>query len=511
MSFSFRSRSRLVRLVGLLVGGFAAFNGSLPAAEPKPLNVLFIAIDDLRTEIGAWGAVRAQTPHIDQLATEGVQFEHAYAQYPLCNPSRVSLLTGRYPRTTELYGNRDFFNAWYPDWVSLPKYFKQNGYTTIRSGKIFHGDVVDDAAAWTIGGVPTKFDGTKPAGLIPEKPITPDEEAKRLAEMRASDIARAAGSAYWKAVDDPAELADLADTRSTDRAIAHLRDWKKGDAPFFIGMGLVKPHSPLVAPKRFFDLYDAATLELPVDFAKRPTVPAGFPDASIRAINADLFIERDANPREARDMIRAYLACTSYADWNVGRVLAALDEAGLRDSTIVVLWSDHGYQLGEKGKWSKAGSLWEEGVQVPLIIRDPRAAGNGHASPRIVELLDLYPTLTDLCALPAPAGVEGRSLRPLLETPDAPWNHPAYSVWSERNRGISGVVVRNERWRYAEFFGPGAGAFLTDPINDPHELVNLVADPRHADAVNELRRLAHAHVDGKTEATPEQWPTPGPR
>lgn len=475
------------------------------AADSDPsrqLNVLFISIDDLRTEVGAYGATRAITPNIDRLADQGVKFDRAYAQYPLCNPSRVSALTGRYPRTSELYGNRDWFNAWYPDWVSLPKLFKQQGYTTIRSGKIFHGDLIDDYAAWTIGGVPHDFNSPRPESIVAERPITEQEEQERLARMRESDIQRAASSDRWEAVDDPDELAELDDTRATDRAIERLKEWKPGAPPFFIGLGLTKPHTPLVAPKRFFDLYDAEDIELPPDFAPRPTVPDGFPQASIRAINADLFIERDASESEAREMIRAYLACTSYTDWNVGRVLKALDESGLRESTIVVLWSDHGYQLGEKGKWSKAGSLWEQGVRVPMIIHDPRAKGNGRSSPRVVELLDIYPTLIELCGLPEQAGLEGRSLRPLLDDPKRPWDHPAFSVWSERNRGISGAVARTERWRYAEFFGPGAGAFLTDPANDPHELQNLVHDPRYAEVVAELSALLRAHVAGKVEPTP---------
>jgi arylsulfatase A-like enzyme len=232
-------------------------------------------------------------------------------------------------------------------------------------------------------------------------------------------------------------------------------------------------------------------------------VPEGFPAAAIRVINADLFIERDATPEEARAMIRAYLACTSYVDWNVGRVLEALKAQGLLDSTLIVLWSDHGYQLGEKGKWSKAGSLWEQGVRVPLIILDPRATGNGHTSPRIVELLDLYPTLVDLCGLPMPEGLEGRSLRPLLDNPAADWEKPAFSVWSERERGISGAVVRTERWRFAKYFGPGAGIFLTDPLNDPDELKNLAHDPSYSAIEAELSALLDAHVNGRTEPTPD--------
>jgi iduronate 2-sulfatase len=476
--------------------------GTLVARPASPMNILFISIDDLRAEVGAFGSARALTPNIDRFAARSVKFDRAYCQYPLCNPSRASILTGRYPKTLELYGNRDWFNGWYPELVSLPKYFKQQGYTTVRYGKIFHGDTIDDAAAWTMGGVPHNFTGPKPTNLVATTATTEEQEARRIERAIAGDVRQAAGSDRWKAVTDPAELAGLGDTVNADKTIAYLKQWKKGDAPFFIGFGPVKPHSPLIAPKEFFDQYDLAKIELPVDFAPRPTVPAGFPKASIRPINADLFIKRDATPEQAKEMIRAYLACVSYMDWNVGRVLAALEEAGLQDNTIIVFWSDHGYQLGEKGKWSKAGSLWEQGARVPLIIHDPRTKGNGQASPRVVELLDLYPTLVNLAGLPVPAGLEGRNLAPLLDRPAAEWDHPAYTVWSERNRGLTGVVVRTERWRYAEFFGPGAGAFLTDPVNDPHELNNLVHDPRHAAVVAELSALARAHVAGKTEPTP---------
>lgn len=478
------------------------FATALQAGPAGRMNVLFISIDDLRTEVGAFGSTRAVTPHIDRLAAEGVKFDRAYCQYPLCNPSRVSVLTGRYPRTSEIYGNRDWFNAWYPDWISLPRHFRQQGYFTIRAGKIFHGNTIDDAAAWSEGGVPHRFNEPKPASTVAATAITEEEERERVARMLAADTRQAPHSDRWEAVTDPAAIARLGDTRTTDRAIAFLKSRRPDGPPFFLGFGLGKPHSPLIAPAEFFEHYPPESIELPPDFAPRPTVPPGFPRASIRPINADLFIKRDATPAEARDMIRAYLACVSYADWNVGRVLAALDEAGLRESTIVVLWSDHGYQLGEKGKWSKAGSLWEQGARVPLVIRDPRARGNRQASPRVVELLDLYPTLTELCGLPTPAGLEGRSLARWLQQPDAPSDRPAYTVWNERGRGITGVVVRTERWRYAEFFGPGAGAFLTDPVNDPHELKNLVADPQHAAVVQELSALARAHVAGKTEPTP---------
>lgn len=465
-----------------------------------PRNVLFISVDDLRAEIGAFGSTRALTPNIDHLAARGVKFDRAYTQYPLCNPSRASLLTGRYPTTSEIYGNRDWFGGWYPDWVSLPKYFKQHGYQTIRHGKIFHGDLIDDADAWTVGGVPTPLaDQKKPANVnIPRA----NEEQMRVDDKPGTP--KSQRSDRWEAVENAAQLAKLGDTVTTDRAIAFLKSWKRGDAPFFLGFGLGKPHSPLVAPKEFFDKYDPDQIELPPDFADRPTVPEGFPAGSIRAENSDLFVGRPATPEGARSMIRAYLACVSYVDWNIGRILAALDKTNLAKDTIVVFWSDHGYQLGEKGKWSKAGSLWEQGTRVPLIVHDPRVKGNGHASPRVVQLLDLYPTLTRLAGLPAPEGLEGNDLRPLLDDPQTSWKHPAYTVWNEHGRGITGIVIRDERWRYAEFFGVGAGAFLTDSINDPYELKNLVNDPRYADVIAQLSALARAKVAGKTEPSTAQ-------
>jgi iduronate 2-sulfatase len=473
---------------------------SAVAAEQKKMNVLFLMSDDLRAELSAYGGL-AQTPNLDRLAKQGVRFDRAYCQYPLCNPSRTSLLTGRHPTTTNVYGNRDWFNARHPDWVSLPKYFKQQGYVTLRAGKIFHGGI-DDFVAWTKGGEPHNYGNQPPVKeSAPSAPVTAADETVRVAKQLGVDRGRAAQSDRWEAVEGEA-LATQGDTVVANRAIEYLREHKQSGAaePFFLACGFSKPHSPLVAPKKFFELYRTADMPLPVDFAARPTVPVGFPAGSIRAINADLFIGRDASPEQAREMIRAYLACISYMDWNVGRVLEELDSLGLRENTIVVFLSDHGYQLGEKGKWSKAGSLWEQGARVPLVIHDPRAKANGSVSARIVQLIDLYPTLVGLTGLAVPAGLEGLNLAPLLEDPKRPWNHPAYTVWNERNRGITGVVVRTERWRYAEFFGLGAGAMLTDPINDPHEVTNLATDPKHAAVVAELAGLIAKYAGGKTEA-----------
>ena len=465
------------------------------------MNVLFIISDDLRVEMGAYGDTIAQTPNLDRLAAQGVRFERSYCQYPLCCPSRTSMLTGRHPTTTNIYGNRNWFGAAHPEWVSLPKYFRQQGYITLRTGKIFH-EGIDDTEAWVEGGETRRYGEDAPTQKketpIAPKPATAMEDAEHVSKMVAQDRSRAAQSDRWEATPDD-EDPPQPDSVKTDKALEFLQRHKGSEKPFFLAFGLSKPHSPLVAPKRFFDLYKVDAVPLPVDFEPRPTVPAGFPAGSIRPNNADLFIARDATPQAAREMKGAYLACVSYVDWNVGRVLDELKKLGLADSTIVVFWGDNGYQLGEKGKWSKAGSLWEFGARVPLIIYDPRATGNGKSSPRIVQAVDIYPTLVDLCALAPAAGLEGLSLKPLLENPQLTWNHPAFTVWNEHGRGITGVVVRNERWRYAEFFGRGAGAMLIDPINDPHELKNLVADPRYAPVVKELSALAQGYVAGKTE------------
>jgi iduronate 2-sulfatase len=449
----------------------------------EKMNVLFIISDDLRTELGCYGSKLAKTPHIDKLAEQGVRFDRAYCQFPLCNPSRSSMLTGRHPTTTGVLGNRQYFAARNPTFVSIPRYFRDHGYVTLRSGKIFHGGI-DDTDAWSKGGE-DRFFGEDATAPVPredrDEPLAEGEEKPALTKHQRSD--------RWVVLEGRA--AERGDHRVAERAIEFLK--QHADEPFFLGCGFSKPHSPLEAPQRFYDMFDVDEIPLPIDFATKPTVPKGFPEGSLRPQNADLFIGRDAKPEEAREMIRAYLASTAWMDWNVGRVLAALAELGLREKTIVVFWGDHGYQLGEKGKWSKAGSLWEQGIRVPLVIFDPRATGNRKACPRVVQSIDIYPTLVELCGLPAAKGVEGVSLSPLLTDPDAAWDNPAYTIWSEDGKSISGVSVRNERWHFAEFFGRGHGKMLIDPSNDPHELVNLADKPEHAEVVQEMSRLANEY------------------
>ena len=463
---------------------------SLPAAAPpaaamqKPkYNVLFISSDDLRPELGAYGNPTIKTPNIDQLAARGVRFDRAYTQYPLCNPSRVSLLTGRHPTQTGVMDNNTYFRIKHPDYVTLPQHFKTNGYATLRSGKIFHGGI-DDQVSWTEGGEPTnpaitERGSNRPGGGAARQ----SGESNTAAAPQRPPASGGQGSQSDRIVVLEGDGESHGDYRTATRAIQYLEKYK--DKPFFLAVGFVKPHSPPTAPKKLFDLYDPAKMPLPPDFATRPAAPPGFPEISIPPRNTDLFIGRDASPEAAREMMRAYYASVSFMDAQVGRVLDTLDRLNLRDKTIIVFWGDHGYHLGEKGKWSKAYSLFEVGLRVPLIIALPGA--KAQASGRTVQLLDMYPTLVELCGLPRPQGIEGHSLVSLLRNPQAAWNYPAFSV--TRYQDKLGKSVRTERWHYVEWEEGQAGAMLFDHSHDPRELKNLAGDPAHAKTVQEMKSL----------------------
>ena len=436
------------------------------AAQKPKYNVLFIASDDLRPTLGAYGNTIVKTPNLDKLASQGVRFDRAYAQYPLCNPSRSSLLTGKYPTQTSILDNEYYFRALHPDLVSIPQHFKANGYATLRSGKIFHGGI-DDDQAWTEGFEPRNFTGAK------RPPSNPDS-ADRTAQSDRIIMLDGDGE-------------ENGDYKTTTRAIEMMEEHK--DQPFFMAFGLSKPHSPLAAPKKFFDLYEPEKIPLPPDFASTPAAPAGFPEISIARRNTDLFIGREASPQQAREMIRAYYASTTFVDAQVGRVLDALDRLKLRDKTIIVFFGDHGYHLGEKGKWSKAYSLFDIAIRVPLIISMPN--GKPGISPRTVGLLDLFPTLVEFCGLPqpykAPAKLEGQSLVPLLKKPTARWDHPAFSV--VQYQGKVGKSVRTERWHYVRWEDGQLGEMLLDTEKDPFELKNLASDPAYSKTVAGMRKL----------------------
>jgi len=456
---------------------FVLVGCALAQAQDKPrLNVLFFMSDDLRCELGCYG-VPIKTPNIDKLAAAGVRFDRAYCQFPLCNPSRSSMLNGRYPTQTGVLDNQVHFRNNHPDWITLPQYFKEHGYVTLYAGKIFHGGK-EDPVSWT-------EDLRARAGRAPAEAGTPPDAQPKSATKKAAP--RPPAPKNRQGVSDHIVVSDSDSDGDADNAAKTIRYLEQNkDRPFFIACGFFKPHSPPSAPWRFFDLYDPNQIKLPPNFAPRPTPPAGFPAESI-VPNYDLFVRRDASPAQAREMIRAYRASVSWVDYNLGRVMEALDRLQLRDKTVIVVWGDNGYHLGEMGKWAKHGSLYEEGARIPLIIVAPAAKGNGQPCPRIVQTLDLYKTLADLCGLPAPAGIEGRSLAPLLQDPTAAWDHPAYTVYFGNK--VLARSVRTERWRYAEWGDAQDQAMLIDMVSDPVQTRNLINDPASTQIVQQMKTL----------------------
>lgn len=453
---------RLLPLVIVIATG-------MPAAAAEKMNVLFIAVDDMNNDLGCYGHPYIKTPHIDALASKGVRFDHAYCQFPLCSPSRVSLLTGLRPDTTKVFDlATDFRKSTLPDVVTLPQSFRKAGYFTARVGKIYHygnpGQIgtngLDDAESWDSRLNPSGRDKKEENRLVNHTP-------KRGLGSSLSFLA-----------------ADGTDEEQTDGIVAteviKLLEAKK-DQPFFLACGFYRPHCPYIAPKKYFDLYPQQKVKLPeepLEHRKAILAPAR---ASVTPY--PLYgVEED----KAREALRAYHATISFVDAQVGRVVDALEKLKLADSTIVVFWSDHGYLVGQHGLWMKQ-SLFEESARVPLIVYDPRAKGNGKPCQRTVELIDLYPTLTSLCAVKAPAGLHGASLKPLLDNPAAQWDRPAFTqVW---RGGFPGHSVRTEQWRYTEWDGGKKGTELYDHQADPHEWKNLAADPKQAGTVKRLHAL----------------------
>ena len=469
--------------VSLISAGlpFSAVAVSAQKRQKKPkYNVLFIASDDLRPELGAYGVAGIKTPNIDKIAARGTRFDNAYAQYPVCNPSRTSLLTGRYPTETRVMNNNDYFRRIDPSIVTLPQYFKNNGYVTLRSGKIYHGGI-DDEISWTEGGEPTDPNITERGNPnFKPKPIVADPDDEEKTEAQGAGIKQSNSD---RIVVLEGEGEKHGDYKAATRAVSFIEKYR--NQPFFLAVGFVKPHSPPTAPKKFFDLYDVKTIPLPIDFGTTPKALAGAPEISIAPRNADLFIGRESTPELSREMKRAYWASTSFMDAQVGRLTDALEKNGLKDNTIIVFWGDHGYHLGEKGKWSKAYSLYEVGLRVPLIIAMPK--GKSESTRRIVELIDLYPTLAELCGLPKPPNVSGHSMARLLKKPQADFDFPAYSV-TEYRKSL-GKSVRTARWHYVEWDEGKDGAMLYEHPKDPFELKNLANDAQYAKVVTEMKQL----------------------
>ncbi|GAB5561407.1 MAG: sulfatase [Synoicihabitans sp.] len=399
-------------------------------AKDRP-NVLFIAIDDLRPELGCYGSDIAQSPHIDALANQGMLFERAYCQEAICSPSRASLMTGARPDTIGVVENSAKFRELNPDIITLSQHFIANGYDAVQVGKIYHNmDHSDVEYSWNRE--PTKIDLKRPFHpyALPENRAIQQRNKKDLEAKYGVGIGRTGlvqGPAY-----ESADVPDQAyrDGYNTDVAIATMKEMvAEGDKPFFLGLGFYKPHLDFIAPKKYWDLYDRDEIPL----AKQVDGPR---DGAQMGLHASFELRvRDGIPKTgdideelARTLKHAYLACVSYIDAQIGRMLDALDEAGIRDNTIVVVWGDHGWHLGDMGVWGKATN-YEISTRVPLVVWTPDMAKDvrGSKTPALVELVDLYPTLCDLAGLDLPDHLEGTSFRPVLENPERKWKPAAFS------------------------------------------------------------------------------------
>ncbi len=485
-----------------------ALSSLIPATAAEKPNVLFIISDDLNNYLGCYGDPRAKTPNIDKLAARGVRFDRAYCTFPLCGPSRNSMLCGLYPNSTGILSNAQVFRQTIPTHVSLPQAFRQAGYFAGRIGKLYHYNVPksigtnghDDPGSWELE--------LNPAG------VDRLEEEPKIFSLTPGQFG---GTLSWYA--SPKE-----DALHTDGLMAADAEWvlercgRRKDRPFFLALGFFRPHTPYVAPKEpYYGWYPEAEMPL------HPTIDQNPPEVPAAALGSYKKEQDKLTNDLRRQALQAYYASISFMDAQVGRVMKALDDHGLADNTIIVFTSDHGYHMGEHGLWQKQ-SLFEGSARVPLLIVAPGTAGKGTVVKTPVSHLDLYPTLAELAGVPAPANLQGQSLVPLLKNPSAKGRGWALSQVMrggnfnrqgaapsvmDKGKGFFGYSLRTARWRYTEWDEGRAGRELYDHDNDPQELTNLANQPEHEATVTELSQQLRAAAkasfppNGKTPALSE--------
>lgn len=449
------TRRRFLGAMGASALGAAAAPLTKARAEHSRPNVLFIAIDDLNDWIGCLGGhSQAITPHMDRLAAEGVLFENAHCQAPICTPSRASLLSGLYPSTTGLYFLAPQFREaeTLRDSISLQQYFMAHGYTSLGVGKVFHTGS-DPLSYHQYGGEMGAF------GPRPEKKISLPE-----------------GHPLWDWGAYPDRDEEMPDYKIAQWAKAKLE--QDHDKPFFLSVGFFRPHVPMYAPQKWFDLYPRDKIQLPVALPDdRDDIPQYALDLSYAAAAPRHDYVLSLN--EWEHGVQSYLACISFVDSCVGMVMDALRASKYAENTVVVLWGDHGFHLGEKLRWGKR-SLWEEATRAPLMISGPGIDG-GQRCRRPAGMIDLYPTLIDLCGLPPRDILEGQSLRPLLDNPDAPWERPTLTTFGPDNHSL-----RSERYRYTRY--ADGSEELYDHDADPGEHRNLAGTEGSEAIMSAMRR-----------------------
>lgn len=446
----------------------------LGATAGERRNVLFIAIDDLRTTLGCYGDLLAQTPHIDALAKQGMLFTRAYVQQAVCGPSRASVFTGLRPDQTGVVDLKTHFRSRLPDVVTLPQLFQRHGYEAVNLGKIYHGNRnAQDDPSWS----------TPPRWNVVEK-----KDQYVRPENRQSGKAAAV---EWVDGDD----SQYTDGKIADDAIRMLRGFAASKRPFFLAVGFHKPHLPFAAPKKYWDLYDPTMMGLPAGSGSRPDAPElAFHDWGELRGYVDIPKSGPLSAELESQLRHGYYASVSYMDAQVGKLINTLDVSGLTQSTIVVLWSDHGFHLGEQGLWGKATNF-ELDVHTPTIIAAPGVSQPGGRCHRIVESVDLYPTIIDLCGLVHSGGLAGVSLRPLLHDPGASWNRPAFHQFPRPYRAIGnpdaathmGYSVRTEEWRFTAWYR------LRDDTIEARELYSVGRSGRERE--NLAGMAAYAEVE----------------
>jgi iduronate 2-sulfatase len=466
---------------------------SLHGATVSRPNVLFIAVDDLAPALRCYGDLVAKTPNIDRLAASGVRFDRAYNQLPLCNPTRASVMTGLRPDTIKVYDLDRHFRDELPNAVTLPQAFMRNGWWAGRVGKIYHYNVpasigtdgFDDPPSW-------------------QKTVNPKgrDKADEHLIFNAEPHRKISGALSWLAAEGGDE--EQTDGMITTESIKLMGKLKGQGKPFFLATGFFRPHTPFVAPKKYFAMYPLSEMRLPYapkdDRSDIPTAAFAH-NCPIPHYGLDELTLRKA--------LQAYYATISFVDAQVGRLMSALKQLDLVKNTIVVLWSDHGYHLGEhNGIWQKR-TLFEQCARTPLIIRAPGMKGNGTVSTRIVEFVDIYPTLTDLAGLTPPETLAGRSLKPLLDNPLAEWNGTAITqvlrpADKRLAQPVMGRSIRTKRWRYSDWAEGKAGVELYDHATDPMEFHNLALnpDPQSRAVMKRLRELLGKKASGKVPTTP---------
>ncbi len=460
-------------------------------AQQQP-NILFVTLDDLNTDLGTYGHPLVRSPSIDRLAAEGVRFDAAYSQYPVCTPSRSSFLTGLYPQQTGVLLNGQHFREFVPDAVTLPELFARHGYFTARVGKIFHAGVPGDIGTDGLDDLQSWDERRNPRGID----LDLNDEVNTIHPGSGSG-----GTLTWLSV--PGDGSQHTDSLVTDAAIELLdaRHPQRTGQPLFLAVGYYRPHTPYIAPASYFEMYPPEAIDAPPD----PTGDRA--DIPVAAL-ADRLGQLQMSDAQEVAAIQGYYASISFVDAQVGRLLDALDAAGLRENTIVVALSDHGYHLGAHGLWQK-GDLFEGGVRVPLIVSVPERSGpnfaRGAGTDSLVELIDLYPTLAELAGLEVPAQIAGTSLVPVLVDPAASIRESAYTIALSRAGWIRpdwhypsvlGETIRTERYRYTEWAGGIMGMELYDYRADPEELTNVAIEPEH--------RIARARLAAELARRREQ-------